>query len=56
VVVVELVGRAQGGDEVDRRDVGALVQQLEVGVLAVGADVAPDDRAGGVVGDRRRRA
>ena len=42
---------AVGGDqELDRDDVGALVQQLEEGVLAVGARLAPDQRAG-----RRRR-
>ena len=33
-------------DELDRDHVGALVQHLEVGVLGVGARLAPDDRAG----------
>ena len=40
-------------DELDRDDVGALVQHLEVGVLAVRARLAPDDRAGR---ERQRRA
>ena len=34
-------------DELDRDDIRALMQQLEEGVLAVGAGFAPDDRAGG---------
>jgi 4-hydroxythreonine-4-phosphate dehydrogenase len=35
------------GDEFHRHHVGALVQHLEVGVLAVGARLAPDHRRGG---------
>ena len=49
VLEVRLVALG-GGQELDRDDVGALVQQLEEGVLAVGAGLAPDQRAG------RRRA
>ena len=54
VVVVLEVGLVAYGrrQELDRDDVGALVQQLEEGVLAVGAGLAPDQRAG----RRRRRA
>ena len=33
-------------DELDRDHVGALVQHLEVRMLAVGAGLAPDHRAG----------
>ena len=43
------------GQELDRDDVGALVQQLEEGVLAVGAGLAPDQRAGRRRHRRRRR-
>ena len=35
-------------DELERDDVGALVQELVEGMLAVGAGLAEDDRAGGV--------
>ena len=51
VVMLEIRFVADGGgEEFDRDDVGALVQQLEEGVLAIGAGLAPDQRAG-----RRRR-
>ena len=33
-------------EEFDRNDVGALVQELEEGMLAIGAGLAPDQRAG----------
>ena len=47
------VGRLGGDQKIDRDHFGALVQQLEEGVLAVGARLAEDDRAGGA---RRGRA
>ena len=50
---VERVGEA---DEVDRDELGALVDQLVEAVLPVGARLAPVDRAGGVVDSRSGRA
>ena len=41
-----------GDHEFDRDDIGALMEKLEEGVLAVGAGLAPDDRPGGAR-DRR---
>ncbi len=38
--------RRGGDEEVAGDDLGALVQQLEEGVLAVGAGLTPDDRPG----------
>ena len=35
-----------GGYEFHRDDVAALMQQLEEGMLAIGARLAPDQRAG----------
>ena len=40
-----------GADEVAGDDLGALVDELVEGVLAVRAGLAPDDRAGLVIGD-----
>jgi hypothetical protein len=46
VVMAQIRLVAVGGDdELHRDDVGALVDQLEEGMLAVGARLAPDDRA-----------
>ena len=45
VVVADLRGGVDEPDEVRGHDVRALVEQLVVGVLAVGAGRAPDDRA-----------
>ena len=50
------VERAGEGDEVARHERRPLVDQLVEGVLAVGARLAPVDRAGGVVDAARRRA
>ncbi len=47
VVVRVGPGRLGRDQEVHRHDLRALVQQLEEGVLAVGAGFAPHDRAGG---------
>ena len=49
---VEIVARLDRGDEVDRHQVRALVEQLEHRVLRIGADPAPGDRRGRAV-DRR---
>ena len=46
------VGRLRRDEEIDGHDLRALVDELEEGVLAVGAGLAPDHRAGGL-GDRR---
>ena len=46
VVVAVRVVRVGEADEVGRHDPGALVQQLVERVLAVGARLAPHDRAG----------
>ena len=40
------VGRPGGDEEIDRHDVGSLMQHLEKGVLAIGAGLAPDHRRG----------
>ena len=50
-----VVGLAEA-DQVDRDQLGALVDQLVEAVLAVGARLAPVDRPGVVVDRRRRRA
>ena len=47
-MVAHLLVRLGGDEEIGRHDLGALVQKLEEGVLAVGAGLAPDDRAGAV--------
>lgn len=44
------VGGVGGDDEVDGNQARALVQQLEIGVLAVDAFAAPDDAAGVATG------
>lgn len=49
VMVAHLVVAVGRGDEVARNHLGALVDQLVEGVLAVGARFAPEDRAGLVV-------
>ena len=49
VVIANLVVAVGRGDEVARNHLGALVDQLVEGVLAVGARFAPEDRAGLVV-------
>jgi hypothetical protein len=46
------VAGLDAGDELDRHEVRALVEQLEHGMLRVGADAAPGDRRGGAA-DRR---
>ena len=43
MVVAERVVVSHGGEEVARDQLGALVDQLVEGVLAVGAGLAPDD-------------
>ena len=50
MVAAQVAAFFKRGDEVDRGDVGALVQQLEEGVLTVDAGFAPDD-GGGFVAD-----
>ncbi len=49
VVVADLVVAVGRGDEVARNHLGALVDQLVEGVLAIGTRFAPEDRAGLVV-------
>ena len=44
VVTAQVAAFFKGGDEVNRRDVRTLVQQLEEGVLAVDAGFAPNNR------------
>ena len=39
------VDRLRRDDEVDRNDIGSLMQKLEEGVLSVGARLAENDRA-----------
>jgi hypothetical protein len=46
MVFGQRVRRLAHGDEFDRHHVGALVQHLEVGVLAIGAGLAPEHRRG----------
>ena len=46
MVGVERVVRLDHGDELDRDEERALVEQLEHGMLGVGADAAPGDRRG----------
>ena len=46
---LDVVLRVDGRDEVARDDLGALVDQLVEGVLAVRPGLAPHDRASGVV-------
>ena len=41
--------RLRGDQELDGNDVRTLMQQLEEGVLAIGAGLAPDDGAGGAL-------
>ena len=41
-----VVRRRAHQDEFDRDHVGALVQHLEIGMLAIGAGLAPDHRTG----------
>ena len=48
MVVVDRVGGVDDPDEVARHQLGALVDELEEGVLAVGAGLAPHHRSGGV--------
>ena len=50
VVAAQVAAFFKRGDEVDRGDVGTLVQQLEEGVLTVDAGFAPNNR-GGFVAD-----
>ena len=45
----QVLVRVGGDEEIARDDVGALVDQLVEGVLAIGARLAPDDRAGRLV-------
>ena len=54
-MLAERVLALDGGDEVARDQLRALVDQLVEGVLAVGAGLAPDDRAGRVVDRACRR-
>ena len=56
VVVAQRVERLGEADQVDRDQLRALVDQLVEAVLAVGARLAPVDRAGLVVDVARRRA
>jgi hypothetical protein len=49
VMVADLVVAVGRGDEVARNHLGALVDQLVEGVLAVRARFTPEDRAGLVV-------
>ena len=56
VVVAELLVRLGGDRKSAGHDLGALVQQLVEGVLAVGAGLAPDDRAGAVLDELASRA
>ena len=49
VMIADLVVAVGRGDEVARNHLGALVDELVEGVLAVGARFAPEDRAGLVV-------
>ena len=51
VVDAEVVVRPAEADEVAGDELRPLVDQLVVGVLSVGARLAPDDRAGLVAGD-----
>ena len=51
LAVAYRVSRVSHGNEVSRNQLGALVDQLVEGVLAVGARLAPEDLAGGG-GDR----
>ena len=51
VVLAEGILRFDGREEVGGDEAGALVDELIEGVLAVGAGLAPDDGAGGVIGD-----
>ena len=44
MILGEAVAGLDRGDELDRDEMGALVEQLEDGMLRVGADAAPDDR------------
>ena len=55
LVVAQRVLALGGGQEVAGDQLGALVDQLVEGVLAVGAGLAPDDRAGLVVDPLARR-
>src|SRR5215467_9642647 len=50
-MVAEGVQSLAKSDEVARHEFGALVNQLVEGVLAVGAGLAPEDRAGLIGGD-----
>ena len=56
VAAVIVLVRPGGDEEIARDDVGALVDELVEGVLAVGAGLAEDDRPGRAHHGRARRA
>ena len=47
VVVAHVLRRPCCEQEIDRDDVGALMQELEKGMLCVGSRLAPDHGSGG---------